>query len=80
MGVSEIFRIFALENELGIMKTVNRKEALIKNLAFDLGGVVLALSYEKAIARFEKIGLRVPLDETLASRFRDDAPRSAGYS
>lgn len=30
----------------------------IKNLAFDLGGVVLALSYENAIARFEEIGLK----------------------
>ena len=52
----------------------------IRNIAFDLGGVVLALSYEKAIARFEEIGLRVPPDEALTSRFRDDAPRSAGYS
>ena len=30
----------------------------IKNIAFDLGGVVLALSYENAIARFEEIGLK----------------------
>ena len=30
----------------------------IKNIAFDLGGVVLALSYEQAVARFEEIGLR----------------------
>jgi len=30
----------------------------IKNIAFDLGGVVLALSYENAIRRFEEIGLR----------------------
>ena len=52
----------------------------IKNIAFDLGGVVLALSYEKAIGRFEEIGLRVPPDEALASCFRDDAPRGAGYS
>ena len=30
----------------------------IKNIAFDLGGVVLALSYEQAVRRFEEIGLR----------------------
>ena len=30
----------------------------IKNIAFDLGGVVLALSYEQAVSRFEEIGLR----------------------
>ena len=30
----------------------------IRNIAFDLGGVVLALSYEKAIRMFEKIGLK----------------------
>ena len=30
----------------------------IKNIAFDLGGVVLALSYENAIKTFEEIGLR----------------------
>ena len=30
----------------------------IKNIAFDLGGVVLALSYEQAVAHFEEIGLR----------------------
>ena len=30
----------------------------INNIAFDLGGVVLALSYENAIRRFEEIGLR----------------------
>ena len=30
----------------------------IKNIAFDLGGIVLALSYENAIARFEEIGLK----------------------
>ena len=29
----------------------------IRNIAFDLGGVVLALSYEKAVRRFEAIGL-----------------------
>ena len=29
----------------------------IKNIAFDLGGVVIALSYEKAVKRFEEIGL-----------------------
>ena len=29
----------------------------IKNIAFDLGGVVIALSYEQAVARFEEIGL-----------------------
>ena len=29
----------------------------IKNIAFDLGGVVLALSYEQAVRRFEEIGL-----------------------
>jgi len=29
----------------------------IKNLAFDLGGVVVALSYEQAVRRFEDIGL-----------------------
>lgn len=29
----------------------------IKNIAFDLGGVVLALSYENAVRRFEEIGL-----------------------
>ena len=30
----------------------------IKNIAFDLGGVVIALSYENAIKRFEEIALR----------------------
>lgn len=30
----------------------------IKNIAFDLGGVVLALSYEQAVRRFEEIGLK----------------------
>ena len=30
----------------------------VKNIAFDLGGVVLALSYEQAVRRFEEIGLR----------------------
>lgn len=30
----------------------------IKNIAFDLGGVVIALSYEMAVKRFEEIGLR----------------------
>ncbi len=31
----------------------------IRNIAFDLGGVVLALSYEQAVRRFEEIGLDV---------------------
>lgn len=31
---------------------------MIKNIAFDLGGVVLALSYEQAVRRFEKVGLK----------------------
>ena len=31
---------------------------MIKNIAFDLGGVVLALSYEQAVKRFEVIGLK----------------------
>ena len=31
---------------------------MIKNFAFDLGGVVLALSYEQAVRQFEAIGLR----------------------
>ena len=30
----------------------------IKNIAFDLGGVVLALSYKNAVKRFEEIGLK----------------------
>ncbi len=30
----------------------------IKNIAFDLGGVVIALSYEQALRRFEEIGLK----------------------
>ena len=30
----------------------------IKNIAFDFGGVVIALSYEQAVRRFEEIGLR----------------------
>ena len=30
----------------------------IRNIAFDLGGVVLALSYEQAVRRFEEIGLK----------------------
>jgi putative hydrolase of the HAD superfamily len=30
----------------------------ISNIAFDLGGVVLALSYENAVRRFEEIGLK----------------------
>ena len=29
----------------------------IRNIAFDLGGVVLALSYEQAVRRFEEVGL-----------------------
>lgn len=29
----------------------------IKNIAFDLGGVVVALNYEQAVQRFEAIGL-----------------------
>lgn len=31
--------------------------SLIRNIAFDLGGVVLALSFEQAVKRFEEIGL-----------------------
>ena len=30
----------------------------IKNIAFDLGGVVIALSYEQAVRSFEEIGLK----------------------
>ena len=30
----------------------------IKNIAFDLGGVVVALNYEQAVRRFEAIGLK----------------------
>ena len=30
----------------------------IKNIAFDLGGVVIALSYNQAVNRFEEIGLK----------------------
>ena len=30
----------------------------IKNIAFDFGGVVIALSYEQAVSRFEEIGLK----------------------
>lgn len=30
----------------------------IKNIAFDLGGVVIALSYDQAVRRFEEIGLK----------------------
>jgi putative hydrolase of the HAD superfamily len=30
----------------------------IKNIAFDLGGVVVALSYEQALRRFEALGLK----------------------
>ena len=30
----------------------------ISNIAFDLGGVVIALSYEQAVKRFEEIGLK----------------------
>lgn len=30
----------------------------IKNIAFDLGGVVVALNYEEAVKRFENIGLK----------------------
>ena len=40
----EIIRIFARD--------------MINNIAFDLGGVVIALSYESAVRRFEQIGLR----------------------
>lgn len=32
--------------------------AKIKNIVFDLGGVVIALSYEQAVRRFEEIGLK----------------------
>ena len=31
---------------------------MIKNIVFDLGGVVIALSYEQAVRRFEEIGLK----------------------
>ncbi|MBO7067475.1 MAG: HAD family phosphatase [Bacteroidaceae bacterium] len=31
---------------------------MIKNIAFDLGGVVVALNYEQAVKRFEDIGLK----------------------
>ena len=31
---------------------------MIRNIAFDLGGVVLALNYEQAVRRFEEIGLK----------------------
>lgn len=31
---------------------------MIKNIAFDLGGVVIALSYDHAVKRFEEIGLK----------------------
>ena len=31
---------------------------IIRNISFDLGGVVIALSYEQAVRRFEEIGLR----------------------
>ena len=31
---------------------------MIRNIAFDLGGVVLALSYEQAVRQFEEIGLK----------------------
>ena len=31
---------------------------MIKNIAFDLGGVVLALNYEQAVKRFEEVGLK----------------------
>ena len=31
---------------------------MIKNIAFDLGGVVLALNYEQAVRKFEEIGLK----------------------
>lgn len=30
----------------------------IRNIAFDLGGVVVALSYEQAVKRFEELGLK----------------------
>lgn len=30
---------------------------MIKNIVFDLGGVIFAMSYEKAVRRFEEIGL-----------------------
>ena len=30
---------------------------MIKNLIFDMGGVVFSLGYEQAILRFEEIGL-----------------------
>ena len=33
-------------------------ENRIKNIAFDLGGVVISLSYENAVRRFEEIGLK----------------------
>ena len=32
--------------------------AKIRNIAFDLGGVVVALNYEQAVGRFEDIGLK----------------------
>jgi hypothetical protein len=32
---------------------------MIKNIVFDLGGVVIALSYEQAVRRFDEIGLDV---------------------
>ena len=35
-----------------------KEGSMIRNIAFDLGGVVLALSYEQAVKRFEEIGLK----------------------
>lgn len=34
------------------------KDMMIKNIAFDLGGVVLSLDYDGAVRRFEAIGLK----------------------
>ena len=40
-----------------VARLYNRKKK-IKNIAFDLGGVVVALNYEQAVSRFEAIGLK----------------------
>lgn len=39
------------------LKSLDMDKVSIRNIAFDLGGVVLALSYEQAVRRFEELGL-----------------------
>ena len=53
LGTLFVIPIFIINFAAGMNDNIK-----INNIAFDLGGVVLALSYEQAVCRFEKIGLK----------------------